>query len=103
LSGLQSLGGRSTHYHDAWAVAGSGPGHTWSADNPNARAVMEQIVRQPNHQRRIDYVFVGSTRAHPHAQAEVRDATLAFNRPVDDVWLSDHFGVVVDLEVRRTN
>lgn len=30
LTGRQSLSGRSVHYHDAWPVAGDGPGHTWS-------------------------------------------------------------------------
>ncbi|WP_280173958.1 hypothetical protein [Rhizobium sullae] len=26
-------------------------------------------------------------------------AALAFNKPIDGVWASDHFGVVVDVEV----
>jgi hypothetical protein len=38
-SGLQSLGGRTVCYHDAWAVVGRGPGCIWTADNPNARSV----------------------------------------------------------------
>jgi endonuclease/exonuclease/phosphatase family metal-dependent hydrolase len=45
LTGLQSLGGRSVHYHDAWSVVGVGPGHTWTVDNPNASSVIDQIVR----------------------------------------------------------
>jgi endonuclease/exonuclease/phosphatase (EEP) superfamily protein YafD len=45
LTGLQSLGGRSVHYHDAWAVAGEGPCHTWTVDNANARSVIDQIIR----------------------------------------------------------
>jgi endonuclease/exonuclease/phosphatase family metal-dependent hydrolase len=48
LTGRQSLAGRSVHYHDAWEVAGEGPGHTWTVDNPTARAEIEQIVRQPS-------------------------------------------------------
>lgn len=99
LTGRQSLSGRSAHYHDAWAVAGEGPGHTWTADNPNARAEMNAIVRQPGHRRRIDYVLVGSWHAHRHASATVRSAALAFDRPVDGVWASDHYGVLVDLDV----
>src|ERR671925_792379 len=74
LTGLQSIGGRSVHYHDAWAVAGEGPGHTWTVDNPNARSVIDQIVRQPAHRRRVDYVFVGSWHAHPHAHCRIRAA-----------------------------
>jgi endonuclease/exonuclease/phosphatase family metal-dependent hydrolase len=38
LSGLQTLNGRGVHYHDAWTVAGHGPGHTWTVDNPVAAA-----------------------------------------------------------------
>lgn len=99
LTGRQSLSGRSTHFHDAWEVAGSGPGHTWCADNPNATEDIDLLVRQPGHRRRIDYVFVGSPHAHPHAHARVRDARVVFDKPVDGVWASDHYGVVADLEV----
>jgi endonuclease/exonuclease/phosphatase family metal-dependent hydrolase len=99
LTGLQSIGGRSVHYHDAWAVAGDGPGHTWTVDNPNAASVIGQIVRQPDHRRRIDYVFTGSWHAHPNAHCLVRAATVAFDKPVNGVWASDHFGVVADVDV----
>ncbi|MGV9880761.1 endonuclease/exonuclease/phosphatase family protein [Streptomyces sp. NPDC003006] len=99
LTGRQSLSGRSTHFHDAWEIAGSGPGHTWTADNPHATEDIERLVRQPGHHRRIDYIFVGSPHAHPNAFARVRGAELAFDKPVDGVWASDHYGVVADLEV----
>jgi len=99
LSGLQTLEGRSVHYHDAWAVAGDGPGHTWSVDNPVAAAEIDRLVGQPGHRRRIDYVFVGSGHAHPRARARILAARLVGDRPVDGVWLSDHAGVLVDLEV----
>jgi hypothetical protein len=95
------LEGRSVLYHDAWAVAGQGPGYTWSTDNPNARAGAEQIIRQPNYRCRFDYVFVGSWDTHPKAHARVQSAALAFDQPVDGVWPSDHFGVVVDLDVGK--
>ncbi len=101
LTGLQSLGGRSVYYHDTWAVAGDGPGYTWTVDNPNARSVIDQIVRQPDHRRRIDHVLVGSWQAHPDAHCRVTAAALAFDQPVDGVWASDHFGVVVDLEIGK--
>lgn len=101
LSGLQSLNGRSVHYHDTWKIAGGGPGYTWTADNPNARSVIDQIIRQPSHRRRIDYIFIGSWYAHPKAQCRVRSARLAFDKPDDGVWASDHFGVVVDLEIAK--
>lgn len=99
LTGQQSLAGRSVHYHDAWAVAGDGPGHTWTVDNPAGASEIAAIVRQPGHRRRIDYVLVGSWYAHQAAYCHVTSATVAFDQPVDGVWLSDHFGVLVDLEV----
>jgi endonuclease/exonuclease/phosphatase family metal-dependent hydrolase len=99
LSGAQSLDGRSVHYHDAWAVAGDGPGYTWSVDNPRAAAEIEQLVGQPGHRRRIDYVFVGSAHAHPEGRARIVAARLAVDGPVDGTWLTDHFGVLVELEL----
>jgi endonuclease/exonuclease/phosphatase family metal-dependent hydrolase len=99
LTGLQSIAGHSAHYHDAWAIAGNGPGHTWTADNPNASSVIDQIIRQPNHRRRLDYVFIGSWHAHPTAHCQVRAAELAFDQPDNGIWPSDHFGVVVDVEI----
>jgi endonuclease/exonuclease/phosphatase family metal-dependent hydrolase len=79
LSGLQSLSGRSVHYHDAWTVAGApnDPGYTWTIDNATAVDEIRAIVRQPTHSRRLDYVFVGSWHAHPHARAEVVGNTCA--------------------------
>ncbi len=74
-------------------------GYTWTIDNPNARAGAEQIVRQPHHRSRFDYVLVGGWDAHPKSSAKVEAARLAFDKPVEGVWLSDHFGLVVDLEV----
>jgi endonuclease/exonuclease/phosphatase family metal-dependent hydrolase len=99
LTGRQSLMGRSTHFHDAWEVAGAGLGHTWAADNPHATEDIELLVRQPGHRRRLDYIFVGSPHAHPHAFARVRAAGLAFDEPADGVWASDHYGVVADLDM----
>ena len=81
----QSVGGRSVHYHDAWAVAGQGPGFTWDIDNPNAHAEMDAIIRQPGHRRRIDYVFVGSWYAHPDAHCYISSAELAFDQPAGGI------------------
>jgi endonuclease/exonuclease/phosphatase family metal-dependent hydrolase len=61
-------------YRDAWAEAGDGPGHTW-----------------PAHRRRIDYVLARGMR--------VVRVELVGDHPVGGVWLSDHRGVVADLEV----
>ncbi len=99
LSGSQSLDGRSVHYHDAWAVAGDGPGHTWSVDNPLAATEIDREVGQPGHRRRIDYVFVGSAHAHPRGRARITAVRLVGDRPVDGVQLSDHVGVLAELDV----
>jgi endonuclease/exonuclease/phosphatase family metal-dependent hydrolase len=99
LKGLQSLGGRSVHYHDAWEIAGDGPGYTWSTENPNTREVVNAVVRQPEHRRRIDYVFIGSWHSHSKAYCQVRSAAVAFDQPIDGVWASDHYGVVVDVDI----
>lgn len=102
LTGLQSLHGQSVFYHDAWELAGEGPGYTWTPDNPAAASMMNVIIRQPGFRCRIDYVFVGAAGlgyAHPEARADVRSAALAFDKPVDGIWPSDHFGVLVDLDV----
>jgi endonuclease/exonuclease/phosphatase family metal-dependent hydrolase len=99
MRGLQSLDGRSVHYNDAWDVAGEGDGDTWTEHNPNARHEIDRIIGQPNHARRLDYIFVGGWDAHPKATARMLSARLVFDRPVDGVWLSDHFGVLAEIEV----
>jgi endonuclease/exonuclease/phosphatase family metal-dependent hydrolase len=99
LRGLQSLQGRSVHYHDAWEIAGDGPGHTWTTENPNTRKVVDAVVRQPKRHQRIDYVFIGSWHQHRDAQCQVRSAAVAFDQPIDGVWASDHYGVVVDVDI----
>jgi len=99
LTGRQSLSGHGTQYHDAWDIAGDGPGHTWTDRNPNAAQDIEALVRQPRHRRRTDYIFIGAPHAHPKAYARVRTARLAFDSPVGGVWPSDHFGLVVDLDI----
>lgn len=98
LAGLQSLNGTSAYYHDAWAVAGEGEGITWTNVNPNAADVIDSIVGQKRHGRRIDYIFLGGWDAHPRAKAEVIDVKLVFDQPVDGLWLSDHYGVLAKIE-----
>lgn len=102
MRGMQSLDGRSVHYSDVWDVAGEGDGDTWAERNPNARREIDRIIGQPNHARRLDYIFVGGWDAHPKATARILSARLVFDQPVDGVWLSDHFGVLAEIEVART-
>lgn len=103
LTGRQSLDGRSVCYYDAWEIAGSGTGDTWTVDNPNAKAGIEQIIGQPNYRRRFDYVLVGSWDAHPKAYAQVQSAECVFNQSVNGLWPSDHYGLAVELEFQRVS
>lgn len=95
-TGRQSLEGTSVAYEDAWEVAHPGEaGHTFSPRNPLVSAGEMALERG----RRIDYVMV---RCGVHGpRLEVAGCELAFDRPADGVWASDHFGVVADLELPR--
>jgi endonuclease/exonuclease/phosphatase family metal-dependent hydrolase len=91
--GAQSLDGVSVCYQDAWdTVRGGEPGYTFTPDNPLVGAGNWPLVAP----RRIDYVMVGCGGTGPRLR--IADCFLAFDRPVDGVWASDHFGVVADLE-----
>ena len=73
---------------DAWEVAGEGPGHSWTVENPYAALDLEPS-------RRIDYVLVGYPRRGGAGHAVA--ARLAGLDPVDGVVPSDHLAVVADL------
>lgn len=85
----------SVCYRDAWESAHPGdPGHTFSPRNP-------LVVTGDNWPlelgRRIDYVMV---RCGDHGPTlEVTACERIFDKPVDGVWASDHFGVVADLAI----
>jgi endonuclease/exonuclease/phosphatase family metal-dependent hydrolase len=81
------------------SAVSSGPGYTWTVDDPAGRAEIDHIIRQPGHRRRLDYVFVGSWHAHPDAHCHIEHAAVAFEGPVDETWVSDHYGVVVDMDI----
>ncbi|BCJ47317.1 hypothetical protein GCM10010168_70940 [Actinoplanes ianthinogenes] len=93
-TGKQSLHGISVAYRDAWAAAHpTDPGHTFTPVNPLVRSGEMSLESG----RRIDYVMV---RCGVHGPTlDVADCRLAFAEPVDDIWASDHFGVVADLTV----
>jgi endonuclease/exonuclease/phosphatase family metal-dependent hydrolase len=92
LTGRQSLEGTSVRYDDAWeARHPDDPGHTFSPRNPLVRAGQMPLERG----RRIDHVM---TRSGPYGPLlDVADCRLVFDRPVDGVWPSDHFGVLAEL------
>lgn len=88
LTGKTTLAVPKLVFHDAWEMAGDGPGHTWSNDNPYARLDLEVP-------RRIDYVYSGWPRAGGAGHcASVR---VVGQEPVDGVVPSDHYGVLAEL------
>jgi endonuclease/exonuclease/phosphatase family metal-dependent hydrolase len=94
LCGRQSLKGMSVCYRDAWeSVHGAEPGETFTPRNP-------LVTDWDWPFRRLDYILVGCGE-HGGPTLQIVDCAVAFDDPVDDVWASDHFGVVADLELPR--
>ncbi|AQZ60425.1 hypothetical protein BKM31_01855 [[Actinomadura] parvosata subsp. kistnae] len=91
-SGLQSLEGMSVAYRDVWAWARPHEaGHTFTPHNPLVRGGNWPLETG----RRIDYLFVRCHGSGPTLR--LVDCRQIFDRPVDGVWASDHFGLVADL------
>ena len=88
LTGRTGVVAPNLVFHDAWEVAGEGPGMSWSNENPFAAAVVEPA-------RRIDYVLAGWPKRG--GLGHVVSAELAGTRPIDGVVPSDHYGVVAEL------
>lgn len=79
-------------YQDAWEYADpDDPGHTFELANPPGRAGDFGTAVS----RKIDHVLVRSGLRGP--TLGVADCRRVLDRPVDGVWASDHYGVVVDL------
>jgi endonuclease/exonuclease/phosphatase family metal-dependent hydrolase len=92
LRGRRPVDGLSVCYQDAWeTVHPLDPGFTFDAVNPLVRRgeVATAVTR------RIDYVLVRSRLHGPTLQ--VASCDLLFTAPEDDVWASDHFGVLAQL------
>ncbi len=91
-SGLQSLGGMSVCYRDAWVSTHlSYLGHTFTPRNP-------LVADWDWPFRRIDYIFVRCG-DHGGPTLEVNACTRLFDEPVNGVWASDHFGLAADLSM----
>jgi endonuclease/exonuclease/phosphatase family metal-dependent hydrolase len=92
--GLQSLGGMSVCYRDAWGSTHPGePGRTFTAENPLVTA--ENWDWELELGRRIDHIFV---RCGAHGPTlNIRACERIFDEQVDVVWGSDHFGLLANL------
>lgn len=89
LTGLAATPVEGLVFHDAWSFAGDGSlGMTW--DNTNPFSVLEY---EPD--RRIDYIFVGLPAAK--GAGHIVDCKVVGNKPINDVYPSDHFAVLAEL------
>ena len=91
LTGAQSLDGLSVYLRDAWQHAGGdADGATWSNRNAYARDWLEPDLR-------IDYIFVGPPSGD--GVGDIENCVVVCDEPEDEMWPSDHFGVVADLRM----
>jgi endonuclease/exonuclease/phosphatase family metal-dependent hydrolase len=94
-TGAQSLNGTSVCYRDAWATLHPGnAGHTFTPENTlTVTAEDGEWELEPG--RRIDYILVRCDGPGPTLRIE--SCRIIFDRPSNDIWASDHFGVTADL------
>jgi endonuclease/exonuclease/phosphatase family metal-dependent hydrolase len=104
LRGLTTLGGRRTHFQDAWLRLhrepgpgdGAAAGVTWSSENALTRP-----LRSLDIDRRIDYVYVTSRKKD--GRGTVRDCRVVLTeRDADGGCASDHYGVLADVQIVAT-
>jgi len=104
LRGLTTLGGRRTHFQDAWLRLhrepgpGDGPdaGITWSSENRFTRP-----LRSLDLDRRIDYVFVTTRKKDGRGTVRGCRVVLTEREGLGEVEIcaSDHYGVCADIQV----
>ncbi len=104
LRGLTTLGGRRTHFQDAWLRLhrdpgpGDGPaaGITWSSENRLTRP-----LRSLDLDRRIDYVFVTSRKKDGRGTVHACEVVLTERDGTEEssICASDHYAVMADIQV----
>jgi endonuclease/exonuclease/phosphatase family metal-dependent hydrolase len=104
LRGLTTLGGRRTHFQDAWLrlhgepVSGDGPaeGITRSSENRFPGSPRARILA-----RRIDYVFVTTRKRDGRGTVHDCRVVLTEREGAGEVSFcaSDHYGVCADIQV----
>ncbi len=104
LRGLTTLGGRRTHFQDAWLRLhrepgpGDGPdqGVTWSSENRFTRP-----LRSLDIDRRIDFVFATSRKKDGRGTVHACRVVMTERDGLGDaaICASDHYGVMADIQV----
>jgi endonuclease/exonuclease/phosphatase family metal-dependent hydrolase len=107
LRGLTTLGGRRTHFQDAWLRLhrepgpGDGPaqGVTWSSDNRFTRP-----LRSLDLDRRVDFVFVTTRKKDGRGTIHDCRVVLTEREGLGEVAIcaSDHYGVCADVQIVAT-
>ncbi len=97
LRGLTTLGGRRTHFQDAWLRRHPHEeGITWSSENRFTRP-----LRSLDLDRRIDFIYV--TTRKKDGRGTVHDCRVVLDERDgagdDYICASDHFGVMADVQV----
>jgi len=98
LSGMTTLEGRRAAYQDTWTRARPGEeGITWASANPYV-GLMHWLPPD----RRLDYIF--TTQARRDRRGTVHGAWVVLDEPGETaagerVFVSDHFGVVADVQI----
>ncbi|MDR1236939.1 MAG: endonuclease/exonuclease/phosphatase family protein [Propionibacteriaceae bacterium] len=110
FAGRRVLDGRSTHYLNAWDVAGDGgPGYTWTTENPGVTKFIDSGLIESGHARRIDHILVHGPEGHvivwgedklkveQRVRAVITSCEVVFREPP----VSDHYGVLAEIELSR--
>jgi endonuclease/exonuclease/phosphatase family metal-dependent hydrolase len=107
LRGLTTLGGRRTHFQDAWLRLhrepgpGDGPaeGLTWSSQNRFTRP-----LRSLDLDRRIDFIFVTTRKRDGRGTVHDCRVVLTEREGLGEVEIcaSDHYAVCADIQVVAT-
>ena len=98
-TGRQSLGNMSVCYRYTWeSIHPEYSGHTFSPINPLVKN--EEVKGMKPFRdwpfRRIDYIFVRFG-AHGGNALDILTCDRIFDEPINGIWASDHFGLIVDL------
>lgn len=104
LRGLVTLGGRRTHFQDAWLRChdepprGAGPaaGITWSADNQHTRP-----LRSLDLDRRIDHVYVTTRKKDGRGTVHACEVVLTEREGEGPgaICASDHYAVMATVQI----